>query len=497
MRIQINPERRLAQASPLLYGHFLEHFHRQVYGGVYDPQSPLANEHGFRSDVIEALQNIRTPIIRWPGGCFVSSYNWKKGVGENRTPVFDKSWRVEEPNTFGTDEFVQLCRDIGCEPYICTNAGTGTAEEMSDWVEYCNLPTEGEFAKWRIRNGHEKPHNVKYWSVGNENYGYWEIGAKGSEEWARLVTESAKMMQHVDPTTSLTAAALVDMDWNTRLLESCGNRLEWISLHGYWDFHHGKNETAPYTQCMAYTHDLDAPIRKVQGLLNAMGLEKKIKIAFDEWNLRAWFHPGVHTIQQAVTKEEYLDPHNGNDDNAIYTMADAVFSGCFLNMVLRHADIVGMANFAPVINTRGAIFTHPGGIVKRTTYHVFDMYVHLMGDEVIDQWVQDVPAYRVCGEQGEVDVDCIDVVSTRRSHDGAVAIALVNKHISDSQQITLTLDSPRKLTLHTLCGTSPDDYNDVGKETVVPFINNNGVEQEGLTVRLTLQPHSVNILVAE
>ena len=245
MRFTITPKRELFKRDPMIYGHFLEHFHRQIYGGVFEPGSPLSDEDGFRKDVLEALRKIRTPIIRWPGGCFVSSYNWKKGVGPVRTPFFDKAWRVEDPNTFGTDEFIKLCRKLDCEPYICTNAGTGTAEEMSDWLEYCNLENEGEFARMRIANGYPEPYNVKYWSIGNENYGHWEIGAKGTMEWARLVMESAKMMKHVDPTASLTAAALVDLDWNINLLRGSGERLDWISIHAYWDAIHQTNDLAP------------------------------------------------------------------------------------------------------------------------------------------------------------------------------------------------------------------------------------------------------------
>lgn len=141
----------------------------------------------------------------------------------------------EDPNTFGTDEYIKMCRKIGCKPYICTNAGTGTAEEMSDWVEYCNLESEGKYAKWRIENGSPRPYGVKYWSIGNENYGFWEIGAKSADEWGRLVKESAKMMKHVDPRAELSAAALSDLDWNINLLKNCGQFLDWISIHEYWD----------------------------------------------------------------------------------------------------------------------------------------------------------------------------------------------------------------------------------------------------------------------
>ena len=156
--VTIDPQRGSKPYNRMIFGQFLEHFHRQVYGGVFDPGSPLADADGFRTDVIEALRELRVPVVRWPGGCFVSAYHWQDGVGLQRRAAYDKAWRVEEPNTFGTDEFVAWCRKIGAEPYICTNAGTGTAEEMSDWVEYCNLPAAGPWAQQRQANGHAPPH---------------------------------------------------------------------------------------------------------------------------------------------------------------------------------------------------------------------------------------------------------------------------------------------------------------------------------------------------
>ena len=356
MRLYINGKRKIGTRDIMIYGHFIEHFHRQIYGGVYDPGNPLSDEDGLRKDVLEAMRRIKVPVLRWPGGCFVSSYHWKDAVGENRKPLFDKAWRVEEPNTFGTDEYIRMCRKIGCEPYICTNAGTGTAEEMSDWVEYCNLESEGQYAKWRIANGHPKPYKVKYWSVGNENYGFWEIGAKSAEEWGRLVAESSKMIKHVDPETELTAAALTDLNWNINLLDHSAQFLDWISIHEYWDGINQTNDYADYEAVMAYTNRTEHSIAEVRGLITAMKLEKKIKIAFDEWNLRGWYHPNVHTIEQGRTKEEYLYPRDKNDDNSKYTMADAVFTACFLNALNRNCDIVGMANFAPIVNTRGCSY---------------------------------------------------------------------------------------------------------------------------------------------
>ena len=495
LSIVVNEQRETGKRSPMLYGHFIEHFHRQIYDGIYDPDNPLSDEDGLRTDIMEAMRKIRIPILRWPGGCFVSAYHWKDAVGDNRQPAFDKAWRVEDPNTFGTDEYIKLCKKIGCEPYICTNAGTGTAEEMSDWVEYCNLEKEGKFAKWRIANGYEQPHNVKYWSIGNENYGHWEIGAKSADEWGRLVRESAKMMKHVDPTTELSAAALADVDWNLNLLKNCGAFLDWISIHEYWDMMPEVNRPATYEECMAFTKDIDHAVKEVRGMLTALKLEKKIKIAFDEWNLRSWHHPNVHTIQQGVNKEDYVTPRDKNDDNSTYTMADAVFSACFLSAMNRNCDIVGMANFAPILNTRGCIYSHKDGIVLRSTYHVFDLYVNYLGDTVVDLWTKEaVPMMQVKSKAGkETDVEVLDLLVTKWSDRPGLALAVVNKHSTDSMQIELAFDyKEAKVINYYLCGKSVDSYNDVDKTEVKIEEEHLGMFYEGM--ELTIRPHSVNIV---
>lgn len=493
MKLHMDRGRIIGKRDKMIYGHFIEHFHRQIYGGVYDPGNPLSDEAGLRTDVLEAMKRIQVPVLRWPGGCFVSSYHWKDAVGKTRTPMFDKAWRVEDPNTFGTDEYVGLCRKIGCEPYICTNAGTGTAEEMSDWVEYCNLPYEGRYAKWRIANGYETPHKVKYWSIGNENYGYWEIGAKNAEEWARLVKESAKMMKHVDPETELSAAALTDLHWNLQLLENCGDFLDWISIHEYWDGIHQTNDYATYEQVMAYTDRIGHSIDEVRGLLTAMKLEKKIRIAFDEWNLRGWYHPNVHTIRQGVTKEEYLYPRDKNDDNTKYTMADAVFTACFLNELHRNCDIVGMANFAPIVNTRGCIFTHPDGIVLRSTYYVFDLYVNHLGDVVHDCWAEEEPMGTVRAKSGSaVEIALLDAVVTTFSGRRGCAAAIVNKDSSREQTICLDLEAEGEVRIFTLGGDSTESYNDIGHDGVTVTERTAGRFCRGMEV--TLPPHSVSVV---
>ena len=493
MKLYVNQKRVIGKRNPMIYGHFIEHFHRQIYGGIYEPENSLSDEQGLRTDVLSAMKKIKVPILRWPGGCFVSSYHWKDAVGPERIPLFDKAWRVEDPNTFGTDEYIEMCRKIDCEPYICTNAGTGSTEEMSDWAEYCNLETEGQYAKQRIRNGYEKPHKVKFWSIGNENYGHWEIGAKSAEEWGRLVLEAAKMLKHVDPDIELTAAALTDLNWNINLLKMSGQFLDWISIHEYWDGIQQENDYADYEAVMAYTNQAGRSIAKIRGLLTAMDLEDKIKISFDEWNLRGWYHPNAHTIQQGRTKEEYLYPRDENDDNSKYTMADAIFTACFLNECNRNCDIVGMANFAPIVNTRGCIFTHREGIVLRSTYHVFDLFVNYLGDVVLDSWCEEMEKASVRNKEGiQEETEVLDIVAASFSDRKGIALSVINKSASEIKKLILNMEASGDVNMYYISGDSTEAYNDIGRNDIVIQKENLGIYKPGMEV--ILAPHMVGVI---
>ena len=489
--VNVDPHRGCMRYERLLFGQFLEHFHRQVYGGVFDPGSSLADARGFRLDVVEALRALRVPVVRWPGGCFVSAYHWWDGVGSQRRPVYDKAWRVEEPNTFGTDEFVAWCRMIGAEPYICTNAGTGTPEEMSDWLEYCNLASAGEWARLRRANGCPEPHAVRYWSIGNENYGGWEMGAKTVEEWSHYVAESAKMMRRVDPAIQLFAAALPDLDWTLALLRRAGQYLDNVSIHGYWDGLWQDNTPSDYAACMMRTNQPEAAIRMTEHVIAVAGFEGRIGIAFDEWNLRGWHHPTSDDVSADLAARDK------NDLNATYTMADAIFSAGFLNTCLRHAGTVRMANMAPVVNARGPLFVHPGGLVKRTTYHVLWMYANLLNECVADAWVSGDPfGDPLGGPFGHQDkaVPALDAVATCDAGMQRWRIALVNRQPEKALACRVVLggkplDGAYKATV--LAGDSPDAYNDIDTpEHVVP----QSTEMVFSTGCGWLPPHSLTIL---
>lgn len=478
--------------DPMIFGGFLEHFGKQIYGGIFEPGSPLSNEQGFRTDVLDALKELQIPIVRWPGGCFVSGYHWEDGVGKNRMPVDDMAWGVIEPNTFGTDEFINLSRLMGWEPFICNNAGNGTIEEMKNWVEYTN-GTDGKYAQMRKENGYSDPRGVKIWSIGNENWSSVEIGQKTIEEWVPLVVEAAKEMKKVDPSVQLSAAAMPNREWTLPLLEKAGSFLDYISIHKYWLGYWQNNEVADYMTCVMESQGPEELISRYIIILEEAGYRGKIKIAFDEWNLKGWHHPNF----PRKTVQNYEDPDviesvKARDKNLIasqYAMGEALFSASFFNACLRHAEDVGMANIAPLVNTRGPLRVHPDGIVKRTHFHTMSMYANLLDSRVVDAKVEST----LLQHEG-TSIPVVDVVVTQSDDKKTWSIAIINRHPSMEGSCTIKiqeelLEGTFKATV--LAGDSPEAYNDIqNPERVVP----QNVEMKFENGVALLPAHSLTIL---
>ncbi len=325
---------------------------------------------------------------------------------------------------------------------------------------------------------------MRYWSIGNENYGDWEIGAKTVEEWGHFVAESAKMMKRVDPSASLLAAALPDLDWTLALLRTAGKYLDYVSIHDYGDPLWQDDQPSDYATCMTRVNRPEEIIRTTEQIIAMAGFEGKIGIAFDEWNLRGWHHPRLSTPAAIAARDR-------NDLNATYTMADALFSACFLNTCLRHAGTVKMANMAPVVNTRGPLYVHPGGLVKRTTFHVLAMYANLLAENVVDAHVtSDVFSH------AGVSVPVLDGLATRGG-DGSQAwrLAMVNRHPgaraglpahAGSSHPRWQLSPPRSSVEN-----SPDAYNSPENPDQVVPVRCEVTLQNGV---VTLPPHSLTVL---
>ena len=474
--------------SRLIFGGLIEHFGRQVYGGIFEPGSPLSDKKGFRKDVIAAMKELRVSVVRWPGGCFASGYHWKDGVGKDRKPVPDRVWGDTDPNTFGTDEFIEWCRLVGTEPYICVNAGSGTPEEMKQWLEYCNA-TKGEYAEMRKANGHDKPFGVKYWSIGNENYGFWEIGRYSPQTWGPMVGKCADLMLATDPDIKLVGPVWrPKQEWYGPVLEAAEGDLDYLGVHQYWI---RTDKPTPYNKCIGYP---ERSFLSILDILDKTGGRGKVKLAFDEWNLRGWYHPGFprkHVLQPDDKKgAEHIASRQLNALASTYTMFDAIFNACFLNSCLRHCEDVGMANMAPLVNTRGPLYVHPNGIVRRTSFHTLAMYANDLEERVASLRMEQPGMDR----PGTAKIDAIATVDEQGKR---WAIALVNRDPSVGVDCTVKLGDrllDGEFDAKVLAGDSPEAFNSVEQpDRVVP-------ESKTLTFQqgvVSLPPHSLTIVRIE
>jgi alpha-L-arabinofuranosidase len=404
--IKIDFDRQIGKIDRNIYGNFIEHLGRCIYGGIYEEGSPLSDSDGFRKDVLEAARGLHIPLLRWPGGNFSSGYNWRDGVGpkDSRPRRWDTAWQAEESNRFGTDEFIQYCRQLGSEPYITVNMGTGTMQDAADWVEYCNGTMNTAWANLRRKNGHPEPYNVKYWGLGNEIYGSWQAGHKTATAYADLALEFAKMMQWVDPTIKLVACGGNNADWDREVLERLVDVVDYISLHHYGGSMDTPKEIHDASKLEHEIQVLDAVITSVAGKNEK---KERVKIAADEWNIwfRSWFKRGEdHKLEE------------------IYNLRDALWAASALNIFHRNCRSVQMADLAQLVNVIAPILANPTGIVLQTIYFPLQLYAQHSGNVALDTFVRsdtfpDMP-----------DTPYLDVSATTDDHGQKLTLSVVNRH---------------------------------------------------------------------
>jgi alpha-N-arabinofuranosidase len=431
-RIKIDTDRRIGEVHPHLFGNFAEHLGRCIYGGIYEPGSPLADADGFRKDVMEAAKAMNVTILRWPGGNFVSGYNWKDGIGAlNLRPSRPEgAWGDVEPNRFGTDEFLKYCERIGTEPYICVNAGLGTITEARDWVEYCNESRDTYWARERRKNGRDQPWKVKYWGLGNEIDGPWQLGHKNADDYAKFALEAAKAMRRVDPEIKLIASGSSNFrsgadwtGWNRTVLERLRSEIDYISLHTYI----GNRDNNFERFLGVSSQDLDQRIEVTAGLIRAAQAgqpnPKPIHIAFDEWNV--WYRArGGSEHETGRTRLE-----------EIYNFEDALAMGMFFNSFIRHADVIKMANLAQLVNVIAPIFTNQEGLFLQTTYFPLAEYAKQRSKTALDLHVS-TPTYAI---EGRPDAGCLDTSATYDAEARTVYLNVLNR--SETRDIVTRVDS--------------------------------------------------------
>ncbi len=369
----LNRDFTIGEVDPRIYGGFIEHLGRAVYEGIYEPGHPMADAEGFRSDVIDLVSELDMPITRYPGGNFVSGYNWEDGVGPrgSRPARLDLAWKALEPNTFGTNEFMNWCRKARSAPMMAVNLGTRGPAEAQALVEYCNHPAGTHWSDLRRSHGWEAPHDVKVWCLGNEMDGPWQTGHKTAAEYGRVATEAAKMMKWTDPSIELVACGSSGPNmpefgqWEATVLEHAYDHVDYLSLHRYYG-----NQSDQTPGFLSMSDEMDRFIKNAVAACDfaraKLKKTKRIMLSFDEWNV--WFHS--HATNANSPEWSFARPILED----VYTMEDALLVGALLITLLNNADRVKMACLAQTVNVIAPIMTRKGGGAwRQTIFHPFSL----------------------------------------------------------------------------------------------------------------------------
>ncbi|MEP7284579.1 MAG: alpha-L-arabinofuranosidase C-terminal domain-containing protein [Chloroflexota bacterium] len=483
IRIDINRSKGIIDRN--IFGGFAEHLGRCIYGGIYEPGSPLADEDGFRRDVFESLTRLNMPLIRYPGGNYVSGYRWQDGVGpaEERRAQLDLAWKSLEPNTFGTNEFIKFCRKLKTEPYLAVNCGDGDMREARDWVEYCNGTQPTYWVKQRQAHGFPEPHNVKYWGIGNEVDGPWQIGYKTPQEYARALTEFAKVMKWIDPDIKLIASAVSVWEHDVveraqLMIEQAGSLIDYLGLHWYVG-----NPTDDFATYMAIPEMLEERLSAYEGLIRALRLDNKLTrplwIAVDEWNVWYRTHPALGK------------PMNNLEE--FYNLEDALVVAMQLNLFIRHAASVKMANIAQIVNVIAPIFTNPNGHFLQTIFFPFELYSRTCGNVALDVVVE-TETFSTADSSG---VQLLDVTATLDEQRNQLVVYVVNRSQADDIETRLSLLEgyfAGDVQISTVNGK------DIKVENTFETPNNVGTTQtsmnaDGSVLTYTFEAHSVTAMV--
>jgi alpha-L-arabinofuranosidase len=486
-RIVVDPARPLGTVDRNVFGGFVEHLGRCIYGGMYDEGSPLADAQGFRTDVLGLLRELRMGVLRWPGGNFVSNYHWADGIGpkDARPRRPELAWGGEESNRFGTDEFLAYCAELGTEPYICLNMGTGTLEEALAWVEYCNRGGDTAWAQRRVANGHPEPFRVRYWGLGNEMYGDWQVGSLSAEEYVRTATRWARAIKMLDPQAKLISCGMNGWnDWDRVVIDGMAPLVDYHSLHIYT----GSDD---YWTNVLQPHQAERAIQVARALIQRAAYVRKIatppRIAYDEWNV--WYREPVGALEER------------------YNFPDALAVATYLNIFIRNCDWVRMANLAQMVNAIAPIVTSPGGIATQPIYypvllhskaalelavdvHVSAPMISPLGEEHHSRWphrVADLGPFAV-----------IDAAATASAARDKIALTLVNRNPDEPETIDIVLrdlafDSDAEIATVTAAR---------GHEArALPDVEGACVEEgsdtpKGATLTLTLPPQSFTVIEA-
>nr|AKN19924.1 arabinofuranosidase [Deinococcus cellulosilyticus] len=453
-QILLDTHRTISEISHYIFGGFAEHMGRCIYEGIYDPQSPLSDENGIRRDVMDALKELNFRSIRYPGGNFVSGYNWEDGIGprENRPVKRDLAWRSIETNQFGTDEFMKVCAELKTEPMMAVNLGTGSIQDAANIVEYCNLEGGTHYSDLRIKNGAEKPYGVKFWCLGNEMDGPWQVGQLSAEDYSKKAVQAAKAMKLIDPSIQLIAcgssSSLMNSypEWDRIVLEETWDQIDYLSMHYYAS--NREEDTASY---LAYTREFEDHLQTLAATIRYVKAKKRsqkdVFLSWDEWNV--WYREmnGNGEWQQA--------PHILEE---VYNLEDALVVAQWMNVLLKHSNVLKMASIAQVVNVIAPIMTRRDGMFKQTIYYPFLVFSkHASGQAL---------SLHVASDQYETKkhglVNLLDASASFDASQNEGAVFLVNRSQDEELETEIVFQGrvPTSVRVaHQLAGSDPKAHN--------------------------------------
>ena len=469
-RVVLNQARYRSELDRRLLGAFLEHLGRAIYTGVYEPGSPLADASGFRTDVIGQIKELNVPIMRYPGGNFVSGYNWLDGVGpkDQRPTVLERAWNSLETNQFGTNEFIDWCRLVNTEPLLGFNLGTGTPEMAVAYVEYCNLDKGTRWSDLRRSHGYEQPHGVRYWCLGNEMDGLWQMGHMTAREYGRKARDSARQIRVIDRDLQLIACGSSNtimptyLVWDREVLEECYDQVDGISLHNYY------GNTPELTggssaRYLAMNLDMERQILEIAAVCDyVQGLRKSPKrlwLSFDEWNVWYRARTSAHMDGNRAFAPRLLEE--------VYNLEDALLVGGFLNSLLRQSERVRVGCLAQIVNVIAPLVTSETAVLRQSIFYPYLWALQYARGRVLDLAVES-ETYPISAEGLQADfarddqVPFIDVVATLDPQDGHAALLMLNRDLQAEREVVIEWRDPtptRVLACQTLTGADLKAFN--------------------------------------
>jgi alpha-N-arabinofuranosidase len=434
-RVYMDTRRTVSPIDRNLFGSFLEHLGRAIYEGIYDPGSKLSDSNGFRKDVIDEIKKINVPIIRYPGGNFVSGYNWLDGVGpkENRPVVLDKAWNSLNSNQFGTNEFMAWCKIVGTLPLMGLNLGTGTPEQAADLVEYCNVEKGTRWSELRRKHGINEPYRVEHWCLGNEMDGPWQIGHMSADEYGYKAADAARQMRAVDKSLKLIACGSSGpgmptyLEWDRQVLEQCYEYVDALSLHRYFD--NAETTGGDPAHFLAMNLTMDKQIVETLAVCDTVRGHKRspkqLWLSFDEWNV--WYRE---------RRGDAVDGHRTNAPHLleeIYNLEDALLVGGLLNTLIRNSDRVKIGCLAQLINVIAPIMTNSDGLFHQTIFYPYSWALQYARGAALNVLVES-STYEV---KGLDQVPHLDVAGSYDASDGSVVAFVLNRDLSKPHDVEI------------------------------------------------------------